>query len=78
MRQGSNGSQFYLIGDISKFDIENKKNRKISYEEAQDFAANYNCNYVEVNLKTGYNLKETFDLICQNLVEVALRKRKAI
>ena len=37
----------------------------------KNFAAGYNCNYVEVNLKTGYNLNETFDLICQNLVEVA-------
>ena len=33
---------------------------------------------MEVNLNTGYNLKETLDLICNNLVEIALRKEKAI
>ncbi len=67
-----------MIGDISRFDLKNPGDRRVSYQEAQEFAAEYNINYMEVNLSTGYNLKETFDIICDNLVEIAIRKRKAV
>jgi hypothetical protein len=57
----NNGRRFYIIGDTSKVtenlykDIAiNKSNesydRVVRYEEAVDLAADYSCNYLEMNL----------------------------
>jgi len=62
-----------LIGDNSQCET---KPRKISYDQASDFARENYLNYLEVNLETGYNVREALEMICNDLVHVALRKRK--
>ena len=61
-----------LIGN--KYDLEDK--RKVSYQEAKDFATNKGMKYIETSAKTDYKVKEAFELISQDLIDVLINEKR--
>ncbi|KAJ5078338.1 ras-related protein rab-5c [Anaeramoeba ignava] len=62
-RQGPPNSILMLAGNKSDLTEE----RQISFEEAEQFSIDHSLLYVETSAKTGSNVKELFDLLCQKL-----------
>lgn len=52
-----------LVG--SKSDL--KYERKVSYEEAREFADNFNISYIETSSKDNKNIEESFILLCKEI-----------
>ena len=69
-----NNLYIYLIGN--KSDLE--ENRKISFEEASNFAKKNKLPYVEVSAKTGKNIKNLFDEVIKGSMIKMLNNLKEI
>jgi small GTP-binding protein len=54
------GNKFDLIASLSAFD--DKKNI------VDNFCKKYNCNHILTSAKSGYNIKEAFDLLIQKMI----------
>ena len=55
---------FYLVGHRMHPD----RPRDISYEEAVQIAQGWNMRYMEVNARTGFNVRDLFDRISEELI----------
>lgn len=53
------GHYVYMIGCVEGVN----QNRMVSFEEAKTQCADYNIEYFEVNLTTGFNLRATLESI---------------
>ena len=62
-----------LVGN--KTDLENE--RKVTYEEGQEFAKAHNLLFIEISIKTNYNIQESIELLTKEIFEefVSLRKK---
>ena len=65
---------------VSKLLIGNKTDlfdeRKISYNEAKDFAASKGMQYIETSAKTNYNVKEAFELLAQQIIDAKIAEEQ--
>ena len=55
---------FYLVGHHLHPD----RPRDISYDEAMQVAQGWNMRYMEVNARTGFNVRDLFDRISEELI----------
>ena len=67
-----NNPDVILVGN--KSDMESK--RKISSEDALEFAKEYDINYIEVSAKTGNNIDSIFETIYKQLIEDVIEQEK--
>ena len=67
-----NNPDVILVGN--KSDMESK--RKISTEDATEFAKEYDINYIEVSAKTGNNINNIFETIYKQLIEDIIKQEK--
>lgn len=55
----------FLVGNK----VDEKDNRKISYQECSEFAKQNNLSYIETSAKTGENINELFNQIAKQIYE---------
>jgi len=61
-----------LVGNNQELD--NK--RKVSYKEAKDLADSWGIEYFETSAKTGFNVKEVFEKLFQEIIADKKEKHK--
>ena len=61
-----------LVGNNQELD--NK--RKVSYKEAKDLADSWGIEYIETSAKTGFNVKEVFEKLIQEIIADKKEKNK--
>ena len=59
-------AKILLIGN--KIDLENE--RKVTYEEGQEFAKAHNLLFIEISVKTNYNVQESIELLTKEIIKV--------
>ena len=72
-RNASKNVYKLLIGN--KSDLEN---RKISYEQAKEFADTYGMKYIETSAKTAHNVAEAYVTMTKDIILLNSEKDKAI
>jgi Ras family. len=55
-----------LIGNKADLVEEDPSLRKVTIEEATDFARKYNLLFMETSAKTGHNVKEAFESLVES------------
>lgn len=53
-------------------------NRKITYEQAKEFADTYGMKYVETSAKTAQNVAEAYITMTKDIIALSSEKDKAI
>jgi len=64
----------FLVGN--KCDLVEK--RKVSYEQAKDFADQYGLKYMETSAKSSENVSESFITMTKEIIATNVEKEKAI
>ena len=66
IRQQSNKADIYLILAVNKVDLPDKC---ITSEEVQSFCAEKGIDFMETSAKSGYNVNELFERVCDNCLK---------
>ena len=61
-----------LVGN----NVELENERKVSYKEAKDLANSWGIEYFETSAKTGFNVKEVFEKLIQEIIADKKEKHK--
>ena len=66
IRQQSNKADIYLIMAVNKVDL---PDRCLTSEDIQSFCAEKGIDFIETSAKSGYNVNELFERVCDNSVK---------